>query len=315
MAAHLFALLLCCAVAAPGLQGAPTSPALACSADSQEAAARLAVRHVNEHHKHGYKFKLLDPDTVNSNFQQQADGCHIDVTMNLLQTNCHVTNPKTEDQCEFMMDSERPAAATCTSKLTVTGGVATVTRHTCVTKPEPSNAEMPMICPDCPSLLPLNDENGVKAAQEAVKKYNRESNHAHYFTLMEISKLTSGYIPSVGMMTWINFVLVETTCPKHSRIVPEACTPRCPDRAHHAYCKVSYSHSTGQLGDLTCELYQPKDSSPLPADQQEPVCPALFHHGPEMSVCEAQLSTREPAVHQICPFPLAVHLPQVPQQA
>ncbi|XP_077440997.1 alpha-2-HS-glycoprotein-like [Vanacampus margaritifer] len=313
MATHLLAVLLFCAAATPGLLGAPTAPAVTCSAESVAAAASLAIRHINEHHMHGFKFKLQE--VVSNNFQQEADSCHIDVNMKLMETDCHVTNPKTENQCEAMMNLGRGAVADCSSKLTVMGGVATVTSHTCVTKPELTNAEMAMTCPDCPALLPLNDEMGVKAVQEAVKKYNQESNHAHYFTLMEISQLTRGYIMSSGMRTWTKFALVETTCPKHARIVPEACTPRCPDRAHHVFCKTSYSHSSGQVGELLCDLYVPKNSNPLPVGEQEPVCGPSFHHSPEGSACAAQLSTHEPAIHQICPFPLAVQLPQVPQQA
>ncbi|XP_061635752.1 alpha-2-HS-glycoprotein-like [Phyllopteryx taeniolatus] len=311
MAAHLLAVLLCCAAAAPGLLGAPSSPAVTCDEDGAAAAASLAVRHINEHHKHGFKFKL--EVVQSSNIEHVPGGCHIDINVKLMQTGCHVTNPKPVDQCEVMMLSERGAVATCDSKLNVMGGVATVASHQCTTSPEMTNSEMMMTCPDCPALLPLNDETGVKAVQEAVKKFNRESNHQNYFALLEISLLTRGYIPSIGMQTWPKFALVETSCPKNSKIISEACVPRCPDRAQHAFCSTSYSGSNGQVGDLVCELYAPKNTEPLPPGAQEPACGQSFHQSPEASACTAQLSTREPDIHQICPFPLAVQLPQVPQ--
>ncbi|XP_061540837.1 alpha-2-HS-glycoprotein-like [Phycodurus eques] len=309
MAAHLLAVLLCCAAAAPGLRGAPSSPAVTCGEDGAAAAASLAVRHINEHQKHGFKFKL--EEVQSSNIEQYPGGCHIDIDVKLKQTGCHVTNPKPVDQCEVMMLSERGAVATCSSKLNVMGGVATVASHQCATRPEMTNSEMVTMCPDCPGLLPLNDETGVKAVQEAVKKFNRESNHQHYFALMEISLLTSGYIPSIGMNTWATFALVETTCPKNSKITHEACTPRCPDRAHHAFCKTSYTSSDRQVGDLVCEVYAPKNTEPLPPGAQEPACGSF--QSPEASGCTAQPSDREPEIHRICPFPDAVQLPQVPQ--
>ncbi|XP_049587387.1 alpha-2-HS-glycoprotein-like [Syngnathus scovelli] len=302
MVACLLAVVMCCALAPAGLLGAPAE--VTCGEDSATAAANLAVRHINEHHKHGFKFKLQE--VRSSKYQAVEGGCHVDINMELKQSNCHITNPKLEDQCDFMMQSERGAVANCSSKLNVMGGVATVTNHNCVTKPELSNAEMVIICPDCPVLLPLNDEMGVNAVEEAVKKFNRESNHQHYFALMEISHLTSGYIPSSGMRTYPKFALVETTCPKHSKIMHEACTPRCPDRAHHVFCKTSYSHSNAEVGELRCELYLPKNSEPLADSEQEPTCGPLFHQSSEESACRAQLSTHEPAIHQICPFPLAV---------
>ncbi|XP_019727330.1 alpha-2-HS-glycoprotein-like [Hippocampus comes] len=303
MVAHLLAVLLCCAAAVPGLLGA----AVTCDAGDVTAAVNFAVHHINEHHKHGFKFKLLEVQS--STYEQGEGGCSIDINMNLMQSQCHVTNPKPEDQCEFMMQSERGAVATCNAKLYVMGVEARVISHNCITKPELTNAEMMADCPDCPTLLPLNDMTGVQAVREAVKKFNLESNHQNYFALMEISLLTSGYIPSVGMITWPKFVLVETVCPKHSRIVPEACSPRCPDRAHHVFCKTSYSHGTAQVGELQCELYLPRNTDPLPIGVQEPTC-GSFHDSPEGAACTALLTTHEPAIHQICPFPLAVPLQQ-----
>ncbi|XP_061681022.1 alpha-2-HS-glycoprotein-like [Syngnathoides biaculeatus] len=311
MPTQLLAVLLLCAAAAPGLRGAPSSPAVTCDGGGEAAAASLAVRHINEHHEHGFKFKL--DEMQSSKIEHVPGGCHFDVNVKLMQTDCHVTNPKPADQCDFMMQSERGAVATCNSKLDVKGGVATVTSHQCATRPELSNSEMVATCPDCPALLPLDDETGVKAVEEAVKKFNRESNHQNYFALMEISLLTSGYIPSVGTNTWLKFALVETVCPKNSRILQQACTPRCPDRAHHAFCESSYTHSTGELGAVTCEVYLPKNTEPLEPGAQEPACSAGFHGSAEASACTARLGAAEPSIHPICPFPLAVQLPQVPQ--
>ncbi|XP_051930012.1 alpha-2-HS-glycoprotein-like [Hippocampus zosterae] len=301
MVAQLLAVLLCC------LLGAPSSAAVTCDSDDATAAANFAVHHINGVHKHGFKFKLHE---VQSSAYELGEGaCNIDINMKLIQSNCHITNPKHEDQCEVMMASERRAVATCNAKLSVMGVEARVVSHNCITKPELTNAEMARTCPDCPVLLPLNDMTSVQVVREAVKKFNRESNHQNYFALMEISRLTSGYIPSSGMVTWPKFVLVETTCPKHSRIVPEACSPRCPDRAHHAFCETSYSQGTAEVGQLQCELYLPKNTEPLPIGAQEPTCTS-FHDSPEDAACAEQLTTHEPAIHQICPFPLAVPLQQ-----
>ncbi|XP_057698211.1 alpha-2-HS-glycoprotein-like isoform X1 [Corythoichthys intestinalis] len=301
MATHLLAALLCCATA---LLVAATSPPVTCVDDAGAAATILAVQHINEHHKHGYKFKL--EETQASNFQQGSDRCHFDLLLKLRQTKCHVSNPKSHEDCEVMTRTDRGALATCNSKVEVVGGVAHVVSHNCDTKAEFTNAEMAMTCPDCPGLTALDDETGAKAAQAAVKKYNQQNNHLHYFGLMEISQLKSFYIPSPtgGTFLRLEFALVETVCPKDSRIAQEACEARCPDRAHHAFCKTRYRIIGGEVGDLDCELYLPKDITPLADGQTEPTC-VLFHNSQEDAACHHG-TNQQKEVHQICPFPPAV---------
>nr|XP_061790309.1 alpha-2-HS-glycoprotein-like [Nerophis lumbriciformis] len=298
MATHLLTALLCCSTAL--LLVAATSLAVTCDDDGGAAAASLAVRHINEHHKHGYKFKLDAPPA--SNFQQGPDGCQIDLLLKLRQTKCHVSNPKSHEDCEVMSLGDRGALATCNSRVDVIGGVATVISHNCDTKAENTNAEMVLICPDCPSLSPLDDETGVKAVQAAVKNYNQQHNHQNYFRLMEISQLTSYYIPGMGTFMSLEFALVESVCPKDSRIVLETCEARCPDRAHHAFCKTTYNIIGGEFGNLECELYLPKDISPLADGQTEPTC-VLFHDSQEDAACHHHVSSQQKEIHQICPFP------------
>ncbi|XP_057696261.1 alpha-2-HS-glycoprotein-like [Corythoichthys intestinalis] len=302
MATHLLAALLCCASA---LLVAATSPPVTCVDDAGAAATILAVQHINEHHKHGYKFKLDEAQA--SNFQQGSDRCHFDLMFKLRQTKCHVSNPKSHEDCDVMSRTDRGALATCNSTVEVVGGVAHVVSHNCDTKAEFTNAEIAMICATCPGLMPLDDETGAKAAQAAVKKYNQQNNHLHYFGLMEISQLQTYYnsSPTGGTFLRLEFALVETVCPKNFRVAQEACEARCPDRAHHAFCKTRYRINGEEVGDLDCELYLPKDITPLADGQIEPAC-VLFHNSQEDAACHHHVGNQQPEIHQICPFPPAV---------
>ncbi|XP_077463761.1 alpha-2-HS-glycoprotein-like [Stigmatopora argus] len=231
---------------------------------------------------------------------QVSDNCVIDLQLKLSQTKCHVSNPKYHEDCEVMAPSDRGASANCNIRLSVTGGVANVVHYNCDTKAEPNNSEMAMICPDCPGLSPLDSEIGLTAVQAAVRQHNQQSNHLNYFGLMEISKLTSYYIPapSMGTMMGLEFAMVETACRKDSRMVLEACSPRCPDRAHHIFCKATYKVRGREVDELECEFYPPKDITPLAV---EPTC-TLFHGSPEDEACHRQLQVHHKDVHQICPF-------------
>ncbi|XP_061635522.1 alpha-2-HS-glycoprotein-like [Phyllopteryx taeniolatus] len=301
MATHLLAVLLCCAAALPGIPAQP-SPEVTCGEDGAEAAAGLAVRHINEHHRHGFKFRLHEIQS--SNYQQFPGGCHIDVNVKLAQTKCHITDPKPLDRCQLWRRNERGAVATCSVEFWVMWGAARITRHECTTRPEHTNEELMTICPSCPKLLALNDPTGVSAVDAAVTAFNRDGQRQNYFTLMEVAQLTEEYVAGVGTITWLKFALVETTCPREATSSLAACTPRCPDRANHVFCQTSYYNVHRQVGELSCETYPPKNSAALPAGEPEPVCRPLFHKSAEACVCQARLKKPDAAVHHICPFPL-----------
>ncbi|XP_061681024.1 alpha-2-HS-glycoprotein-like [Syngnathoides biaculeatus] len=298
------ALLLSAALAAVLPPPGPPGPPVGCDAGAGPGAAVLAVRHINEHHKHGFKFQLQE--ILSSDFQQVPGGCDVVLNVKLAQTECHFTNPKPHDRCHLFRQDERSAGATCTVALSVKSGTAAVTKHRCATGPEPTNEEMSWICPGCPGLLPLDDPTGSEAAREAVIKFNRESKLQNYFTLLEVAHVTIEYIPASGTMTLLKLALVETTCPREAGDALASCTPLCPDRANHYFCSTTYYNLPEVVGELVCELYLPKNSTQLAAGEPEPACGPLFHQSPEASACKAQLSDPDPSVHHICPYPLEV---------
>ncbi|XP_019752012.1 antihemorrhagic factor BJ46a-like [Hippocampus comes] len=302
MGVHLFAVLLWCAGALPGLLAVQLLSTVTCDNDSLAAAAALGVQHINGRQKHGFRFKLQE--VLSSKYQKVSGGCHIDVTVKLVQTKCHFTNPKSDDQCELWRRDERGVVAMCSIEFWVMWGLAEVIRHECTTRPEFTNEEMVTICPSCPELLALDDLTAVEVVNDAVVKFNRERKHLNYFTLMEVAQVTKGYAAKIGTMTWLKFVLVETTCPRGARNTFVACAPRCSDIAHHAFCQTTYYNLHRELGQLECELYPPKNTAPYPTGVPEPVCKPLFHQSPEACVCKDRLSKPDPSVHHICPFPL-----------
>ncbi|XP_025755184.1 alpha-2-HS-glycoprotein isoform X2 [Oreochromis niloticus] len=259
------AVLLCSA--APGL--AP----LTCSEGNGPAAADKAVHHINEYHDHGYKFRLHE---VQGNSVEQVDGgCNVKLQLDLRETKCHTTNPKPFEDCELRRETQRAVKANCTVLMTIKDGDATITKYECDTRQVNTNSEMVRICPDCPVLLPLNDSEGLKSVHEATTEFNKNTSNQHYYVLKEVGRISSGYIMTSGMNYYAEFALVETRCPMGSRIVIEACTPLCPDRARHAFCKSSYSSENGLLSN-DCDFYPAENTTALGPDEKEPDC---RHHG------------------------------------
>ncbi|KAI4828432.1 hypothetical protein KUCAC02_022528, partial [Chaenocephalus aceratus] len=115
---------------------------------------------------------------------------------------------------------------------------------------------MVSICPDCPNLISLHDADGMKSVKEAVQRVNENTTNQNDFILKDVGRIKIGWMMTTGSNYWAQIALVESHCPMGSRILPEACTPLCPERARHAYCRSSYSKSKG-LGSVECEYYPP----------------------------------------------------------
>ncbi|XP_019936111.2 alpha-2-HS-glycoprotein 1 [Paralichthys olivaceus] len=251
------AVLLCSA--------APALEPVTCNEDNSAAAARLALHDINEHHIHGYKFRLSG--IKGNKMEMVDDGCTIELHLDLLETKCPTVIPKHFEDCETRYDSETIVKANCTVMMTVKSGKADVNRYNCDTR----KGEMIGMCPDCPSLISLSSLEGVNSVRKAVQKVNMNNTNMHYYVLKEVGRVLSGYIPSQGMFYAAEFVIVESHCPMGSRIVPEACEPLCPDRAHYATCRSSYTNGAG-LQSVECDYYTPVNTTALGPGEQEPHC-------------------------------------------
>ncbi|XP_034561758.1 alpha-2-HS-glycoprotein-like [Notolabrus celidotus] len=286
---------------------APALEPVTCSFENINAAARLAMHHLNMYHEHGYRFRLLE--VAGSKMGQTDTGCTMELNLNLWETDCHTVNPKHFEDCEFRQESDRAVAASCTVQMTVVYSDAQVKSYKCVTKKALSDEEMAMTCPDCPPIISLTDPQALKAAQAAVKQFNLNTTNQHYFVLKEVGRTKLAYIPGVGMRYYSEVALIESQCPMFSRVVPESCNPLCSERAQHALCKASYSAANG-ISHLECEYYPPSYAPPLAFGEQEPVCVPtlpLSPAGPPGSQptsnthhCSMDSNS---AFHPICPWP------------
>ncbi|XP_035862738.1 alpha-2-HS-glycoprotein-like [Sander lucioperca] len=130
------------------VSAAPALELVTCSKESGAAAARLTMHRINENHGHGYKFRLQE---IQGNKVETVDGgCNLELQLNLLETVCHVINPKHFEDCEIREEAERAVMANCTIKMSVRNTDANVTKYECDTRQVKTNLEMVTICPDVP---------------------------------------------------------------------------------------------------------------------------------------------------------------------
>uniref|UniRef100_A0A8D3DM28 Histidine-rich glycoprotein-like n=1 Tax=Scophthalmus maximus TaxID=52904 RepID=A0A8D3DM28_SCOMX len=169
---------------------APPLEPVTCGDNNGAAAARLAVHDINEHHDHGYKFRLSE--IVGNNIEKVDDGCTIELQLNLLETVCHTVHPKHFEDCALRDESQSAVMANCTVSMTVKSGNANVTKYDCDTRKVKTHEEMMMFCPDCPTMIPLNSPDGFPV-REAVKQVNSNTTNERYYVLKEVGRITAGH--------------------------------------------------------------------------------------------------------------------------
>ncbi|KAK0133987.1 Alpha-2-HS-glycoprotein [Merluccius polli] len=236
-------LLLSAVAALCGAAPAPPLEPVTCGGDQQETnAARFAMQHINENQNHGYKFKLAGVNS--SKVEQEEQGCKITLQLSLQETTCHVVNPKHFEDCDVRSDAETVVKANCTVVLSLQNLVANVLSHKYDT--------LHTRCPDCPKLMPLNNFQIHQYVVDAVRQYNSDSSFIqNHFVLRDIGRTSASYISSMGMQNVTEFAMMETHCAIRTKVVPERCTPLCPDRAQYVIC----SSINGDSGSkLECKI-------------------------------------------------------------
>ncbi|XP_029973682.1 antihemorrhagic factor cHLP-B-like [Salarias fasciatus] len=298
------AFLLLTALAVAPMLCASQDP-VTCSVDRFPDAAKMAVRHINEQQDHGYKFRLME--TKSSRMELADGGCTIQLQLDLGETECSFISTKPAEDCEYRGKASWAVAANCTVLLSVKGADAKVAKYGCSMRKEPASAEeMMLICPDCPKLLLLSDEAGIRGVLAGVSQFNQNTSNQHLYGLQDVGRISLGYVMTMGMMYYSEFVLKETNCPRGTRIVPEACDALCTDRAHHAFCHLSYATRDNQVLSLSCEVFPPKNFTPLGPGEQEPSCPSPRRSAGSGYVfaCPGAEPNADPTMHPVCPYPV-----------
>ncbi|KAG7488106.1 hypothetical protein MATL_G00030990 [Megalops atlanticus] len=224
---------------------------IACNDQGVQAAVAVFQHRFNAHRRYGYKYTVSEIESSKL-VQKENSTCEFQLELGLEETKCHVVNPKPVDQCEVRQMDETKVKADCNVTLTVADGRARLKRYFCVSSTA-SAEELANVCPDCPSLLPLHDPQGLDSIKKALKKFNEQSNHTAYFKLLAVGRISTQYT-FLGQSYFAEFAIVETSCSRQVEAEKQdACEPLCADEAHHGFC------TSTLLGNdevtVECEIY------------------------------------------------------------
>ncbi|XP_026053543.1 antihemorrhagic factor cHLP-B [Carassius auratus] len=249
-----------------------------CHADQDKIATLEAESFINEHHRHGYKFKFVSQDSRSA--EKKSDPCEVILGITLEETECHIVNPKPLDECKTRTETQTKVTAKCNVTVSSFEGKAAVKDYTCDTEPA-SHEILVTKCPDCPSLLPLHDPKGLESVKTALQKFNKGSNHKSYFKVMEVGRISTQWMFS-GQSFFSQFAIMETNCT--NKEVPqneESCKALCGEKARYGFCK---STKVGiEEPEVECEIYEAKNIShpwKHPAQSRRDCKGSWTGHGP-----------------------------------
>lgn len=254
-----------------------------CQEDQDNNVTRVAEQFINNHHRHGYKFKFVTLDSRTA--EGKVDACEVVLRMTLKETECHIVNPKALDQCNIRSESETSVTAKCNVTVYSVEEKAAVKRYICDTEPA-SHELLVQKCPDCPALLPLHDPRGLETVKTALQKFNKESNQTSYFKLMEVGRISTQWM-FLGQSFFTEFAIVETDCP-NKQASPEACKALCVDQARYGFCKSTKVSNLEPT--VECEIFAAHNSTQHHPGHSKRDCKPhgppphhhhLHHHHPE----------------------------------
>ncbi|KAL1022865.1 hypothetical protein UPYG_G00033480 [Umbra pygmaea] len=220
-------------------------------------AAGQALDKINLDRTEGYIFALHRLSNVHE-MNHGENGIVFYLTMDVLETKCHVLSRKNAKDCEVRPTSNTPVYGQCKAAIYMNRvhRVVRLYKYNCVVRPA-SATKVFMTCPDCPSALPMDNEKILKAATLSLAKFNKDSGLANYFAILNITRAQS----SMGMATFYSaeYTIQETTCANTTDL---STASKCPlmncEFAHKGHCKGSnsFSHTGEEFVSVNCEIFE-----------------------------------------------------------
>ncbi|XP_018422578.1 PREDICTED: fetuin-B-like [Nanorana parkeri] len=233
----------------------PELTSIACNDTQAEAAADLSLRQLNAHRRRGFVFGLNRITNVQEQFDEE-NGSVFYLTLDVLETDCHVLSRKLWNDCQPKPSYEAVfGECKVTFQLSKPKRIAHLHNYDCVLTPGRRIG-----CGGCLFPQPLNDTNFVEVAKNSLGKFNSESNNIKYFLLGNITKAASQVV--AGRAYHVEYTIHESSCNKSTED-PSQCEPLNCEFAHTGYCKsfaVAHWSAPGdkQVKTVSCDIFEPE---------------------------------------------------------
>ncbi|NWX89193.1 FETUA protein, partial [Nothoprocta ornata] len=230
---------------------APPPPPLGCDDPEAEAAAALAVNYINDHSHHGYKFALNRIENVRV-LPQGPNNQILFLELDLLETKCHILNPKPLENCTVRSFEEHAVEGDCDVKLQNLDGKLSVLASKCHSHAD-SAEDVIRVCPDCPLLEALNNTEVLTGVAAALNEHNGKTAGA-YLKLLEIGRARIQYHPV--HLVFVEFAVAATNCSaEEGKNNVDACQLLPEDESNFGFCTATIATQPTLDAQVDCQLY------------------------------------------------------------
>nr|XP_056706339.1 fetuin-B-like [Euleptes europaea] len=255
--------ILCSLARSPPHPGPPPPPpdrliSLPCNSSSIRGPAELALNKLNEDRRKGYVLGLQRIFDVRQ-LQWQDTGTVYYLTLDVLETECHVLSRKSWKDCKFR-EAHDSVFGQCKATLYINKPwrILHLYNYDCILHPVPGSVIV-RTCPDCPTPDDPTEPRFQEAATLSLAKFNEESNHTHYFNLYNVTRARSQWV--VGPSNFVEYVIQETSCSKSQAVADLSKCPFLPDAKAMGVCKGSVVESRIERRKFIgadCEIFHPQ---------------------------------------------------------
>ncbi|MCI4383565.1 hypothetical protein PGIGA_G00027890 [Pangasianodon gigas] len=242
------------------IHGAPVGvlPPSSCNDATTAFVAGEAIDKINQDRTTGYVFSLERVSNVHQTRHGET-GVVFYLTIDILESKCHVLSKKSYKECETWSFGENPVYGQCKAVMYVNKPqrVSRLYKYSCTIRPV-SASKIGKMCPDCPILISLDNKEVEKTMKMGLEKFNKESALPNYFAPLNITRA----IAQLGLITMYNveFTIQETVCSNKTDISEASkCDIMTCEFAHKGFCRATYSRSNGdEFIESKCEIYEPQ---------------------------------------------------------
>ncbi|XP_029938839.1 fetuin-B-like [Salarias fasciatus] len=264
-----YLLLLCLALLQQEARSSPDPSD--CSSPDAVRVAEEALQQINQDRTNGYIWGLNRLYDVFHSPDKEKGGVFYKLTIDVLETRCHIISRKPWKDCEVRSIGDIPVYGECEVSAHVDSEVK-LQSYSCAIRQVPA-IEVVGVCPDCPTADNLDEPIVKETANLSLQMFNKDSKLGNYFALESITRASSQWV--VGPAYFVDFTIVETVCSKGTDPGElGSCPPMDCQFAHRGFCRGSHvtqeemfeirrpvgkkDSSFQNPVQVTCEIYEPK---------------------------------------------------------
>nr|XP_046247822.1 fetuin-B-like [Scatophagus argus] len=267
----VYLLVLCLALLQQEGRARPDPPG--CSSPELVRVAEEALEQINQDLTNGYILSLNRLYDLSHTPAEEKAASLYKLTIDVMETKCHITSRKPWKQCEVRHIEDVPAYGECEVSAHVDSQVR-LQSYSCALREVPATAVVD-VCPDCPTADNLNEPVVKETVNLSLQRFNEESHLANHFTLENITRASSQWV--FGPSYFVEFTIVETVCSKKTDASELSDCPAMNCQfAHRGFCLGSHTtqedqfeirlpvgkkHSSFQNRkpvEVKCEIFEPE---------------------------------------------------------